>query len=218
MKKVLFISYQFPPRGGPGVHRSLNFVKNLRSFGYDPIVVTTDELTINAETKLKDINLLNQLPSDIKMIEISNQRNILFYKKLLKYRIYYPVWFICYPFMFDWSVIWALKAIPKLKKTVKENNISIVYTSSSPFSSWLIGFALKKSMNVKWVADLRDPFTDGYMWVFPSKLHWLFISWFERYMLKRADKVIVNTPEVKKLFVTKKGFEESKVTYITNGY
>ena len=37
-------------------------------------------------------------------------------------------------------------------------------------------------------------------------------------MLKCADKVIVNTPEVKKLFISKKGFEESKVTYITNGY
>ena len=50
------------------------------------------------------------------------------------------------------------------------------------------------------MADIRDPFTDGYMWRFPTKLHWYLARFYERKMLQYADKVIVNTPEVEKGF------------------
>lgn len=218
MKNILFIAYQFPPRSGPGVHRSVNFVKYLREFGYNPIIVTTDESTNNIENKFKDFNLLHSIPEDTKICRISNEKPVKLYNFLLRFRLYYPIWFIFYPLMFDWSVIWALKSIRSVKRLAKENNVSIIYTSSSPFSSWILGWVVKRDSKIKWVADLRDPFTDGYMWKFPTKLHWYYIRRFEKRILSKADKIIVNTPEVKKMFLTQKGFKEEKVTFITNGF
>ncbi|HMT12896.1 MAG TPA: glycosyl transferase, partial [Ignavibacteria bacterium] len=43
MKKVLIISYYFPPSGGPGVQRVLKFVKYLPEFGWQPIVLTVKD-------------------------------------------------------------------------------------------------------------------------------------------------------------------------------
>ena len=40
MKKVLMISYYWPPSGGPGVQRILKFCKYLPDFGWEPIVLT----------------------------------------------------------------------------------------------------------------------------------------------------------------------------------
>ena len=37
-KKVLIITYYWPPAGGPGVQRWLKFVKYLPDFGIEPIV------------------------------------------------------------------------------------------------------------------------------------------------------------------------------------
>ena len=40
MRRVLFLAYHFPPIGGAGVQRSVGFVRHLREFGYEPVVVT----------------------------------------------------------------------------------------------------------------------------------------------------------------------------------
>ncbi|MFR7808791.1 MAG: hypothetical protein ACLU4N_05665 [Butyricimonas faecihominis] len=40
MKKILIITYYWPPSGGPGVQRWLKFSKYLPEFGYDPIIIT----------------------------------------------------------------------------------------------------------------------------------------------------------------------------------
>jgi len=43
LRKVLFISYTTPPSGGAGAQSSAHFVKHLRKFGYEPIVLTVSE-------------------------------------------------------------------------------------------------------------------------------------------------------------------------------
>ena len=37
-KKILIISYYWPPAGGPGVQRWLKFIKYLPNFGWEPTV------------------------------------------------------------------------------------------------------------------------------------------------------------------------------------
>ena len=45
MKKVLIITYYFPPAGGPGVQRWLKFVKYLPDFGIQPVVYVPENPT-----------------------------------------------------------------------------------------------------------------------------------------------------------------------------
>jgi glycosyltransferase involved in cell wall biosynthesis len=116
------------------------------------------------------------------------------------------------------SAIWPFSAYRKAEKIVIDNDIKIVYTSSAPFSSWILGFLLKKRLGIKWVADIRDPFTDGYMWLFPSYFHWKLARYFEKKILSYADKVVVNTPEVEKLYIARGICSQEKITHITNGF
>ena len=42
-KKILILSYYWPPSGGSGVQRWVYFCKHLKEQGYEPIVVTINE-------------------------------------------------------------------------------------------------------------------------------------------------------------------------------
>ncbi len=56
---------------------------------------------------------------------------------------------------------WKKSAIKKAKEVIEKENIQIVYTTCLPFTSNEIGIELKKSCNIKWIADFRDPITYG---------------------------------------------------------
>ncbi len=216
--KVLFIAYQFPPRGGPGVHRSLNFVKYLGENGYEPVVLTVKEEDIGKAGYSYDETLLQQIPNDITIVRTPSYEPIRLIRFFMRMRIYRIIWFLFFPFFWEWSARWPRKTYSLAAKLIKEHNIKLVYTSSSPFSSLLIGKRLKEKLGVKWVADLRDPFTDAYAWRFPSKLHWFFCRKFEKRIFPIADRLIVNTPEVKRLYGERKLAPDEKIICLTNGF
>ena len=65
--KILFVAFQFPPRGGAGVHRSINFVKTLPKFGYKPIVFTISSKDVY---KMNEIVDENHIGASIKFREL----------------------------------------------------------------------------------------------------------------------------------------------------
>ncbi|MDZ7262589.1 MAG: glycosyl transferase family 1, partial [candidate division KSB1 bacterium] len=62
-KRVLLITYYFPPSGGAGVQRSLKFVKYLPQFGWEPVVLTVRD----ADYPARDESLLQEIPRDTKV-------------------------------------------------------------------------------------------------------------------------------------------------------
>lgn len=214
----LFVAYQFPPIGGPGVHRSYNFVKELDIAGYSPIVLTILEKDIDNAKYQKDITLLEKIPSSIKIVRIDSGQNFKFVNTLVKWKVYRLFWYLLYPMFWEKMARWPFLAYKQAKKLVLENNLDLVYTSSGPFSSLILGYLLKKRLGIKWVADLRDPYTDAYAWSYPSKLHWMASRIWEKWILSKVDELIVNTPEVKKLYLKRNILPESKINVITNGY
>ena len=69
---VLFIAYHFPPVGGPGVNRSLNFVKYLSESGYKPIVITISDDDLKYSDYPLDPSLLDQLPKGTEIIRVAS--------------------------------------------------------------------------------------------------------------------------------------------------
>lgn len=218
MQKILFIAYQFPPRGGPGVQRSVNFVKHLREFGYEPVVLTVDEQSVRASGGLTDESLLRSVPEGIEIVRTPSYEPVGFVKAAIRLRLYRFFWFFFYGIFWESSARWSSKVYPLAAELIRKHGIRLVYTSSGPFSVMELGKKLKEELGVKWVADLRDPFTDAYAWDFPSKFHWKNRRRFEERVFPSADKLIVNTPEVRKLYLARKLSTESRMTCITNGY
>src|SRR3989344_6362745 len=70
MKKVLIITYYWPPSGGPGVQRWLKFTKYLRDFNIEPIIVTVE--ADKASYTVLDPSLEKQIPKGIKIERTSS--------------------------------------------------------------------------------------------------------------------------------------------------
>ena len=70
-EKVLFIAYQFPPMGGPGVQRSTQFVRFLREFDYEPIVLTIHEKDIQDAGYQQDESLLQFIPANTEIHRVN---------------------------------------------------------------------------------------------------------------------------------------------------
>ncbi len=231
MKKVLIVTYYWPPAGGPGVQRWLKFTKYLPENGIEPIVYVPK----NPHYPLKDTSLEAEVPSEIKVLKndifepyafaeifskkdtsmISSgiipkeQKQGLLQKLLLFIRGNF--------FIPDARKFWIKPSVKFLSGYLKENNIDTIITTGPPHSMHLIGLKLKKEVGVKWIADFRDPWTQiGYH----SKLKLLRSSKekhekMELEVLQNADKIITTSFTTKEEFLKK---TNRPVEVITNGY
>ncbi len=212
MKKVLIVSHPFAPMGGPGVQRSVKFVKYLRNYGYEPIVLTRnmENVTVRDETLLKDI------PEGVKVIRVKSRepedwKGIFRIPGKVVERLLIP----------DGAVIWTQLAKRKAVELIKSENIEYIYTTSSPYSAHLLGRYVKKKLpNVKWVVDFRDEWTNN-----PYTLdnpHNALRAKIEKYMehavLLEADALITNTPVMKENFLKTHSLKDENFHVISNGY
>ena len=226
MKKVLIITYYWPPAGGSGVQRWLKFVKYFRDFGIEPIVYTVED----PQYPIEDLSLEKDIPEEIEIIKQPiwepNKLFSLFGKKktesggflnpnpspfgrLLQFvRANY--------FIPDARKFWIKPSVKYLKKYLEENKINLVITTGPPHSMHLIGLNLKQQLKIKWIADFRDPWTEiDYFHQLPlskkaiEKHHHL-----EEEVLKKADAVLVVGDSMKKKYLK---YNKNVIT-VTNGF
>jgi len=217
MTNVLLLAHHFPPMGGPGTIRSVALVHYLAKFGYQPIVLTISENDIAELWHPVDESMTSWI-DEVEVIRVPTKEPRKFKKLLRKYRIFRPIWFLFFPFFWEPSALWPLFAFKAAKSAIEKHNIRLIYSTSPPFSSMLLALMLKIRLKVKWIADIRDPYTDGYMWIWPSKFHWYVCRLFERIIIGIPDRVIVNTPEVERLFRKRKLVDSNKLLHLTNGF
>lgn len=231
MKKVLIITYYWPPAGGPGVQRWLKFIKYLPEFGIDPIVYIPE----NPTYPLVDTNLLTDIPKEVtilknKIIEpyawasvfsknstkkissgiIPAQKKQSFVQKIM-------LWVRGNLFIPDARVLWVNPSISYLSKYIQENDIDTIITTGPPHSLHLIGLGLKQKMDIKWIADFRDPWTTiGYHKALKlTKKSAQKHKDLERKVMNLADELIVTSPTTKKEF---EAITSKPIHVITNGY
>ncbi|AXG74630.1 glycosyl transferase family 1 [Flavobacterium arcticum] len=231
MKKVLIISYYWPPAGGPGVQRWLKFVKYLPDYGIEPIVYIPE----NPTYPLLDDSLVNEVNEKVTILKhkITEPYNwasafsksstkkissgIIPNKKKQSLMQRLMLWVRGNLFIPDARVLWVKPSISYLTDYIQKNNIDTVITTGPPHSLHLIGLGLKKQLNIKWFADFRDPWTTiGYhkelkLSKSAAKKH----KELEREVLTTANQIIVTSPTTKKEF---EAITDKPVTVITNGY
>ena len=116
----------------------------------------------------------------------------------------------------DDEIGWFGHAVMRGLRLVRRNKIDVVLSSSPPFTCHLIGHALRSICNVRWVADFRDPWSRT-RW---GKLHNARAHlWLETQVIKRADAVVLNTPELHREFAQWYGPDiSSRFHVVANGY
>ena len=233
MKKILIISYYWPPSGGAGVQRWLKFAKYLPESGFKPIVLTVDEKY--ASYPQRDESLLEEASSiethKTKTFELYSLYSSMKKDKQIPYggfsneaepnlvqkiaraargNLFIP----------DPRKGWNKYAIAKAEKLIKEHNIEVIITTSPPHSTQLIGLELKKKFNsLFWIADLRDPWTDIYFYdkFYPSKIARKIDSSYEKDVITKSDKVITVSESIKQI-LAKRYNAENKIEVLANGF
>lgn len=230
MKRLLIITYYWPPTGGSGVQRWVKFSKYLPQFDWQPVIYTP----LNPERLATDESLLGDIPSCAELIKTPIHEPYELYrlltgssaskevnpiskssKKSLKSRV--SMWLRGNLFIPDPRVSWVAPSVRYLKKYLREHPVDAVVTTGPPHSMHLIGLGLKKAMGVKWIADFRDPWTEMFYYKHLSltkasdrKHHRL-----EQQVLDSCDRVIAVSPPVRDDFAAR---TSTPVSLITNGY
>jgi glycosyltransferase involved in cell wall biosynthesis len=235
VKKVLIITYYWPPSGGAGVQRWLKFVKYLPEYDIQPWVVTVDpESAYYPQT---DLSLEKDISPEVKVFKTRsfeflkiisrifgsrrvayggftnvNKKNPLqIFLRFIRGNFFIP----------DARVGWSGHAYKKARKLITDNGIDTVITTGPPHSAHLTGLKLKKELNIRWIADFRDPWTD--IFYYSDMLHTPVARKLdlrkEKKVLKSADRIIAVNNTVGKLLARKiDGKDTGKITVITNGY
>jgi glycosyltransferase involved in cell wall biosynthesis len=230
---VLIITYYWPPSGGAGVQRWLKFSKYLPEFGCVPIILTVDPEY--ATYPVIDDSLTEELPFSVKVYKTHAIDYFGIYKKdkskipsagfansadnTLKGKI---LRFIRGNFFIpDPRRGWNKFAFRKACEIIESEGIKHVITTSPPHSTQLIGLKLKKKYPlIKWVADLRDPWTDIYYYrqFYPTIISKIIDRRYEKQVLKVSDKIITVGKSLKDHFSAKINEVGEKTEIITNGY
>jgi glycosyltransferase involved in cell wall biosynthesis len=232
MKKVLIITYYWPPTGGAGVQRWLKFSKYFRQFGWEPVIYTPS----NPDFPINDDSLLKDVPKDLTVLKTQITEPYDIYRKIMRKKKTETVnqgflsegkentflqsamiWIRGNFFIPDARVFWIKPSITYLSDYLKDNHIDAIISTGPPHSMHLIALGLKQKYHIPWIADFRDPWTqiDFYSQLklsfFADKKH----KKLEHQVLTQADKVVTISPSCG-IDLEKLGGR--RVDVITNGF
>lgn len=235
MKRVLVITYYWPPSGGSGVQRWVKFAKYLPAEGWQPVIYTPE----NPEYTAYDDTLAADIPPQAEVIRRRIREPYAAYKRLMgrkagqegalkaevtpissgkkswKQRL--SLWVRGNLFVPDPRVGWVRPSFRFLKKYLREHPVDVIVTTGPPHSLHLIGLRLHKALGLPWIPDFRDPW---------SKMYYLKhlgmtrrttrrIEAMEQQVLDSASTVLAVTPLVQADFSAR---TKTPVAMITNGY
>jgi glycosyltransferase involved in cell wall biosynthesis len=232
-KKVLIITYYWPPAGGPGVQRVLKFAKYLPEFGWQPIILTVK----HGEYPAIDETLSAEIPSDCIVYKTVSLEPTSIYKTFLGLNRNQPLptavlsqaggswkkrlahWIRLNLFIPDAKIGWLPLAVKHGKKIIRQYQPDIIFSSSPPPTVNLIAQRLAKWSGLKWVADFRDPWTDIYYLDLAAKnaIVKKIEKRLEKAVLNAADQVTTVSEDL--AFQFKQGIKnQQKFSIIPNGY
>lgn len=238
MRKVLVISYFFPPSGGVKVQRVLKFVKYLPPFGWEPIVVTVK----HPQRDFTDPELLREVPLGTRVKRTFSFEPAKTYK-LLKtpHRILtnflrqgkeadsvniqnlkehsWATKLNNLLFIPDNRIGWWPFAYLSILENFKRNDFDLIFSTSPMFTAHLVAMAVKHTFHKPWVVDLRD------LWVLnpylrpPTALHRRICRSIESKTFRSADKIVTVADELRQdLIESYSEISPAKFVVIPNGY
>ena len=213
MKRVLIITYYWPPSGGSGVQRWLKMSKYLPENGWQPVIYTTE----NAEYPIVDASLEKDVLPETEVIRRPITEPYTLYKKFLGvkkeetvkmgfieekekkhgWKENLSLWIRGNLFIPDARCWWVKPSVRYLKEYLKEHPVDAIISTGPPHSMHLIAMKLKETLDIPWVADFRDPWTeidyydDLHLTRWADRKH----HRLEREVLNKADKVVTVAPD-----------------------
>lgn len=235
MKRVLIISYYWPPTGGSGVQRWVKFTKYLPECGWQPVIYTPQ----NPEMLAVDESLAAEIPSEAEILKTRIFEPYEIYRRLSgkkkgsaqgqkreinpinagkksfaqKFALFIRGNF----FIPDPRCFWIGPSVRYLSHYLKEHPVDMIVSTGPPHSMHLIARPLARKFNIPWIADFRDPWTKMFYFkhlgltAFSRRRH----EKLEKAVLDDASAVVAVSPLVRDEFIR---MTQTPVELITNGF
>tara|TARA_B110000046_G_scaffold28052_1_gene28843 strand:- start:160584 stop:161858 length:1275 start_codon:yes stop_codon:yes gene_type:complete len=235
LKKLLLITYYWPPSGGAGVQRWLKLSKYLALQGTEVHILTVNpekasyttidhsllkdvhpKLHIHQTDSFEIINYYSKVvgKKNVPSAGFSNVNNESIVQKTvnsLRSNLFIP----------DPRKGWNKYAYKKAEEILTKYNIQTVITTSPPHSTQLIGLKLKERLNTNWIADLRDPWTDIYYYHLLGHSKWSKSKDknLEKNVIERSNKILTVSKGLSEIFSSKSDQKIlDKIKLIPNGF
>jgi glycosyltransferase involved in cell wall biosynthesis len=210
MKKVLFITYFWPPSGKASLHWPLFVIKHLPRFGWQPSVLTVDEDSFSH----KDESLLQVIPENLEVLKTAANEPFNLYRKFLGKKSNSPlvasetislsntglrhrlaVWIRMNLFVPDARIGWYTSAVRGAATLLSQKKFDAIVSIGPPHSSHLIGKKLSRQFNIPHIPVLIDPWVDIiYYKHFKRSIPTLTLdNYFERKTFEHAHNIIFVT-------------------------
>lgn len=198
------------------MQRTLKFVKYLRDFGWEPVVLTARD----ADYPAYDPSLEAEIPEGVKVYRARIVEPYGLYRKLTgrrpgestdiatlsldstrrrKFSERFSEWVRAAVFVPDARIGWYAFAHRMGKKIVAKENIDVILSSAPPYTTHLIGLKLHRATGRPWLADFRDSWIG---WV--SAPQWR--PKFSRALERRMERAVLN--EANKILTVSRGVQE----------
>ena len=232
MKKVLFITYYWPPSGKASLQWPLKISKHLPSLGWMPSVLTVDEDTFTQ----KDETFLTEIPRNVNVIKARSYEPFDIYKRFIgkrkddqlvasetisnenrgfAHRL--SIWIRMNIFIPDARVGWYFPAVKNGAKYLSNEKVEAIISIGPPHTTHLVGKKLSSQFKIPHIPVLIDPWVDiSYYKNFKrSRITLSIDNRFEKSVLENARKIVFVTETMKADYVKKYPFikEKSNVLY-----
>ncbi|HWL09330.1 MAG TPA: glycosyltransferase [Planctomicrobium sp.] len=236
-RRVLFVSYLFPPTGGVGVHRVSKFVKYLPESDWNSSVLTVS----NASVPLHDASLVRDIPAGTLIRRAktyepgyalkaavsgskqdARQKNHLKDKliRVVKNGVRQVANTLLQP---DAQILWHPNAYREGMKLLADTPHDAIVATGPPFSSFLLGAKLSRKTGLPLILDYRDEWDiSNEYW--ENKGHGRFANLIQTRqqasVVRRANLILATTPSSAAAieeFARRHG-SRAKVSYVYNGF
>ncbi|MFC1568631.1 glycosyltransferase [bacterium] len=225
MKKVLIISYYFPPLGLSGVQRAAKFAKYLPEFGWNPTILTVKDIYYYHEDQslideVKHCNIVRTTSLDpLRLKWIFHRKEYNAHKRNTESNmINSKINRFIFPWLFipDTKILWFPFALIKAIGLIKKHQFHAILTTSPPHSSHLIGYVLNRLFDIPWTADFRDSWLNEKYDPVPTVFHKEMNEWLKRRVICQANHVTAVSKDI--LNSLKSNSDSDHLHLIYNGY
>lgn len=218
MRRVLVITYYWPPVVGAGVQRVAGFCRHLPEFGYAPVVLapaTTAAEPADAPCPVVRVGnrfdpaaWLSRKPSKAAPSVTGDARSGVL--EVIRLNLFIP----------DSRIGWRGPAVRRAAELIEREKPDLLFTSAPPYTVHLVGADLKRRFGIPWVADFRDPWLEchAYNRVYRTPLAVALNRRMELDVLTTADRITCAIESQQALFAAKTGFGRDRIVTVHNGY
>ena len=211
MKKVLIITYYWPPAGGIGVLRCLKIAKYLRDNGWEPVIFTSTA----SEYEFLDDRNHTDVPENLEVHRIKGFNPTALFKRISGRAAEKPlldiianssrsnnlidnigIWIRGNFFIPDARMFWAKPAEKAIRDWLMTNQCDALFSDGPPHTNTLVALKIANAFDIPWLADFQDPWTQADYYAHMKITPWahkVHRKWESR-ALERANFICIASP------------------------